>query len=277
MSIYQKIKLRQIDLSGGTPGLDLYLMRGLPGSGKSTKIKQIFAKHGIPYTMNNRRLHIVSNDDYSTYYRNKQTNQIKKYVDMNEQQLANPRFELLMQQKYHMKFDKSLPMMVQLLMKEKMSHGVTPLIIDNTFLNDAELVPAFALGTQFGYSIHIVEYDIRPVLGGRTSQTPQQAWSQQYKQYRKSLDQRAERTRTAQQGSGKNISEDLLWGRFSMAPNFIRTLQRSDSMGVSPQTKLQREPAQAYRKRILKQAPRQLSTLEPTIAQFVKTYRQTHP
>ena len=52
MSIYQKIKLRQIDLSGGTPGLDLYLMRGLPGSGKSTKIKQIFANHSVPkFTM----------------------------------------------------------------------------------------------------------------------------------------------------------------------------------------------------------------------------------
>lgn len=114
--------------------------------------------------MLNRRIHIVSNDDYSTLYRNKQNGQVKKLMQMTDQQISIENFDDIMQQK-------SLPINVQKKMKEKMEAGVTPLIFDNTFLNDSELVPAIGFATMLSYTVHIIEFDSRPIIGQRTAQT----------------------------------------------------------------------------------------------------------
>jgi len=259
---YTKMNIREVTLQGN-PDLELYLMRGLPGSGKSTKMKEIFQRHGIPYTMTNRRIHIVSNDDYSTMYRNKQTGQVKKLMQMTDQQIAIPNFDDIMEQKYHMVFDPSLPLKVQKKMKEKMEIGITPLIFDNTFLNDSELVPAVGFATMLNYTIHIIEFDSRQIIGQRTAQTPVQQWSAAYKSYRQALNQRA---RNAVQqtipGSGKNITQELLWTR--MIPTYIKSLSVSDSMLNNPE---------GYRKRILK-TPRNPEGLQQTVRQFIKQYNQ---
>lgn len=264
---YKKMNIREVTLQGH-PNLELYLMRGLPGSGKSTKMKEIFQRHGIAYTMPNRRIHIVSNDDYSTLYRNKQNGQVKKLMQMTDQQISIENFDDIMQQKYHMVFDPSLPINVQKKMKEKMEAGVTPLIFDNTFLNDSELVPAIGFATMLNYTVHIIEFDSRPIIGQRTAETPIQQWSPSYRNYRQALDQRYKKSiLDTVEGSGKNITQEMLWTTYKMAPNYIKSLALSDSMLDNPQ---------AYRRRILKTA-RNPKGLQQSVRQFIKQYNQNNP
>lgn len=229
----------------GDPSKLVVFVRGVQGMGKSHYIKEEFQKYGIHKTIANRRKYIVSNDDLSTYFNG------KKYTELTDQQLQEQNFQTKNPEKYMMKWNPDIRKIIQELLKKKMEEGITPLFVDNTFANDSELVPAMALATIYGYTIHIVEFDGRPLWNTRTRETPKKDWSPEYTAYRKQLDERGIRFMDpSMKDSGKNIGQQILWGisqRPGSIPNFTRVLQKTDPLLKLPEV----ERGEAYRKRIL--------------------------
>jgi len=241
-----EIKKRTIVIQGDPSKLVVFV-RGVQGMGKSHYIKEEFQKNRIRNTIANRRKYIVSNDDLSTYFGD------KKYTEFTDQQLQEQNFQTKYPEKYMMKWNPETRKIIQDLLKKKMEEGITPLFVDNTFANDSELVPAMALATMYGYTIHIVEFDGRPLWNTRTRETPKQHWSPEYTAYRQQLDERGIRFMDpSMKDSGKNIRQQILWGTLQRPgsgsiPNFTRVLQKTDQLLKLPEV----ERGEAYRRRIL--------------------------
>ncbi len=109
----------------------LYLLRGVPGSGKSTFSKTILAGLGIDTTNDTIvKQHVLSTDDFFIGEDGKYNFDPKK-LSFNHQQNQNRA-------------------------KNQMRIGVTPLFIDNTNISAWEMKPYVDLADRFGYQVIVV-------------------------------------------------------------------------------------------------------------------------
>lgn len=123
----------------------LFIMRGVPGTGKSTRARFLLTAGVDP------RDHIVSADDHHTYVRTEDGNEIP-YLEAEE--LSGtlvyrhtpekvPVAHLLTQQKAH----------------ELMCRRQGPVIVDNTHTGLYEMRPYVFMGLLHGYEVVVVEID----------------------------------------------------------------------------------------------------------------------
>ena len=109
----------------------LYLLRGVPGSGKSTFSKTILAGLGIDTTNDTIvKQHVLSTDDFFTD-RDGKYNFNPKNLGFNHQQNQ----------------DRA---------EREMGFGTTPLFIDNTNISAWEMKPYVDLADRFGYQVIVV-------------------------------------------------------------------------------------------------------------------------
>ena len=227
---FQQAKREQIVI-GGNPDLNIYILRGIPGSGKSTYVANILKEKGIPNTLRNRRLHVISNDDYSTRFQqikmksqgggSMEPARVKNYLSMTAEQLDDP--ELLTKYKQKYVFTSTNFAAIQKEIADKMIAGVTPLIIDNTHTSDWEVITPLVLARENGYTVHIVEFDYRRI-------------GQQL--YTSAFNKRKTQT-------GKDVPPPVL---ASMRANIVRAMQKTDRMLA--QDLAAQQKGRAYQRRI---------------------------
>lgn len=110
-----------------------YIMRGVPGSGKSTYARNLIASIKGPEILANKDLkrgYILSTDDFF----------------INEQGEYNFNPEKLVE--YHKKNKEDC--------EKLMKNNTTPIIIDNTNINEWEIIDYYELGLAHGYEILII-------------------------------------------------------------------------------------------------------------------------
>lgn len=223
---YRQARRQQVLVSGpdADPNLHVYVLRGIPGSGKSTYVAEILARSDIAYTLKNRKKHVVSNDDYSTRFYQKATKQMKNYLSMTDAQLDHPLTNY--QQRYV--FSPTNFDAIQKLIADKMANRITPLIIDNTNTSDWEMIAPVVLARKYHYTLHIMEFDYRNI--------PDQLYSA-------GLQKRKTQT-------SKDIPPHLI---ANFKTNMLRTMQKTDRLiaetapaqrGLAYQRRIRQTPIQ---------------------------------
>ena len=222
----------------------LYLLRGVPGSGKSTFSKTILAGLGIDTSDDTIvKQHVLSTDDFFIGKDGKYNFDIKK-LSFNHQQNK----------------DRA---------ERQMGFGVTPLFIDNTNISAWEMKPYVDLADRFGYQVIVVnpiDYsnEENPILTDKG------------KINRNLIKERAEERRN--DGSGKDIPDiafdgldgrpgmfDRLEENMQMTPDDVRASEqpsfsrhqtsRNSSQRQSRHSKSSRDPREAsddYKRKYLK-------------------------
>lgn len=114
-----------------TTSKKLFIMRGVPGSGKSTYAKELLNNFGIDINSNKiLKFHILSTDDFfydeDEIYRHDK-NKLKKFHQLNESRAE-----------------------IQMLLK------CSPIIIDNTNIDIANFVNYYKLAKSYNYEVEII-------------------------------------------------------------------------------------------------------------------------
>lgn len=125
----------------------LYILRGIPAIGKSTLVHQIIPRHDLLY----KKKHVFSNDDYRTKLNG------RPWFQYTDQELQHVPHDYQKTYQYNLKSPRDIAQDILHRLEEAMSKRRTPLIIDNTNIEDWELVTFFALAFYFRYSIIIIE------------------------------------------------------------------------------------------------------------------------
>lgn len=226
----------------------LYLLRGVPGSGKSTYTKNILTSQGIN-TYDQVKQHVLSTDDFFTDDKGKYNFNPKK-LGINHQQN-------------------------QIKAERQMRLGVTPLFIDNTNIAAWEMKPYVELADRYGYQtvvVNPIDYsnEGNPIL------------TQEGKINRKLIKERAEERR--KDGSGKNIPDvafdgsdgkpgmfDRLEKNMQMTPADVRSSVKPSFNRGNPSTRQQnrRDPRRAsddFKRKYLKYKNKYLSLKQKAIS-----------
>ena len=129
-----KVEFKQRADDPGGPKI-LYIMRGIPGSGKSTWAKEKLRKHIGDFDRTKQLDHILSTDDYFTTI---DPTTKKETYKFNGSQIKN----------YHRRNKAKAAAQV--------IAGITPLFIDNTNTTVREMRPYVALAKEHGYQFKLV-------------------------------------------------------------------------------------------------------------------------